>query len=147
MQDPPSLVELLESVRHFLEKEAAPAAADARARFRTLVAANVLAVAAREAAGEDALLEEESRRLELLLGPAAATPGAGEGEGGTGGALRARVQAANDLLARRIRAGEIDAGPGSPVWEHLRQTVLEKLRVANPGYLERASRGGGEGAR
>jgi hypothetical protein len=135
MQDPPDLAELLESVRCFLETEVVPAAPDARLRFRALVAANVLAVAGREKALEEELLKAEEGRLWILLGPGRETGRIAMGLDD----LRARVAAQNAELARRIRAGAINAAPGSPVWAHLRQTVIEKLRIANPQYLERLS--------
>jgi hypothetical protein len=129
MQDPPAASELLESVRHYIETEVVSSAADARARFRALVAANVLQVAAREWEIGAELERAEAARLAALL---------------------AREGPAGDLnveLARRIRAGEVDAAPGGRVWEHLRLTVLEKLRVANPRHLARIEEAGGGGGR
>ena len=120
MQDRPDLVELLESVKHFLETEVLPALPDARLRFRARVAANVLSVAARERALETELLSAERLRLTDLLS---------KGDG--------TMDELNRELARRIRAGEIDASPRSAAWKHLRQTAVEKLRIANPGYLKR----------
>ncbi len=61
MNDRPTAQELVDAVRLFLEKELLPGLTDARLRFQTLVAANVLAVAGREMAGEEALLHEEWR--------------------------------------------------------------------------------------
>jgi hypothetical protein len=47
------------------------------------------------------------------------------------------VRELDERLTDRIRAGEADAGDfGERVRAHLRATVLEKLRVANPKYLE-----------
>ncbi|MBI4604484.1 MAG: hypothetical protein HY721_21185 [Planctomycetes bacterium] len=132
MQDRPDLAELLESVRHFLEEEILPAAEDPRLRFRTRVAANVLAIAGRELSLGPALLEAELERLRALLpdvDPVAAAP-------------REAVERLNGELARRIREGELDASPGGPVWDHLRRTAVEKLRIANPGYLRRAGERG-----
>ncbi len=136
MQDRPDLAELIDSVRRFLDSEVVPTVSDQRLRFRARVAANVLAVASRERAMEAELLQEELRRLEGLLGKGAAD--------GTGGDPRAEVDALNTELARRIRSGAIAAEPGSAVWEHLRKTAVEKLRVANPGYLKRVGEGGGQ---
>jgi len=48
-------------------------------------------------------------------------------------ALRAAVRAWNEALAERIRRGDADDGPyRDAVRAHLRATVVEKLRVANP---------------
>ena len=43
MNDRPTAAELLDAVRHFLETDLLPGLADARQRFQTLIAANVLA--------------------------------------------------------------------------------------------------------
>ena len=120
MQDRPDLVELLESVKHFLETEVLPALPDARLRFRARVAANVLSVAARERMLEAELLAVERLRLSNLLSNGEAT-----------------VEELNLELARRIRSAEIEATPGSAVWKHLRETAVDKLRIANPAYLKR----------
>jgi hypothetical protein len=135
MQDRPDLVELLESVRHFLETEVMPAAADARLRFRARVAANVLSVAARERALEGELLATERLRLRQLLLKAKDGPPAPE-------RLHSEVEEMNTELAQKIRAGEIDASPERPAWKHLRQTAAEKLRIANPAYLKRIGQHG-----
>jgi len=137
MQDRPDLKELIESVRRFLEEEVIPVAGDPRLRFRARVAANVLAVAARERELEETLLREERRRLAEVLatGDAAAV---GPEAPVSAADLRREVEALNGELARRIRAGTIAAGPGSPAWEHVRKTAAEKLLVANPARLRRS---------
>jgi hypothetical protein len=136
MQDRPDLKELIESVRRFLEEEVVPAVADQRLRFRARVAANVLAVAARERELEETLLQEEMRRLAEVLAPDGGVA-AGHGAAVSTADLRREVEALNGELARRIREGTIAAGPGSPAWEHVRKTAAEKLLVANPAWLER----------
>jgi hypothetical protein len=130
MQDRPDLAELLESVRQFIENELVPVAPDPRLKFRARVAANVLAVAARERVLESPLLSRELKRLERILGepPAAGTDPV---------ALRAKVERLTRDLAQRIRTGSIDASPGTKAWEHLRLTAIEKLEIANPGCLRR----------
>lgn len=129
MQDPPELAELLAAVRGFLETEVVPATDDRRLRFRARIAANVLAVAARELELREPLLRAELGRLAALLGTPAAE--------GAGANLHEQVQALNAELARRLRSGAIAAAPGDAVWDHLRRTAVEKLRIANPGYLDR----------
>jgi hypothetical protein len=50
--------------------------------------------------------------------------------------LRRAVRDLDEQLTDRIRAGEADDGDfGDRVRAHLRTTVLEKLRVANPRHL------------
>ena len=124
MQDDPDLLELISSVRRFLEEEVVPGVGDARLRFRARVAANLLAIVSREIGEAEGLLAGERERLQRLLG--------------TG---ETAVGALNAELERRIRAGEIDSGPGGPVWDHLRLTAIEKLRIANPAYLRRVGAG------
>jgi hypothetical protein len=57
MQDRPTAVELLTSVREFIEQDVLPGL-EGRKRFHALVSANVLAIVARELAGE----EDDARR-------------------------------------------------------------------------------------
>jgi hypothetical protein len=138
VQDRPSVRELLEAVRAFLEEEAMPAL-DPRRRFHARVAANVLAIVERELDGEEAALALEWTRLAPLVGGQAAAP-AGLG------ALRAAVREASAELAERIRRGDADDGPfAAAVRAHVRATVEEKLRVANPRYLGAGAGGGRRG--
>ena len=67
MSDRPTAAELAEAVREFLEAEVLPAAQDARLRFRTLVAANALAILQRELDLGDDLLREELALLRRLV--------------------------------------------------------------------------------
>jgi hypothetical protein len=130
MQDRPTALELIEAVRGFLEAEVVPALAGRR-RFHARVAANVLAIIGRELASEAETLAAEWARLAALLGrdPVSA-PARRE-------ALRAAVREATAALVARIRRGDADRGPfAGAVRAHVRQTVREKLAVANPRYLE-----------
>jgi hypothetical protein len=128
MQDRPNAAELLAAVRSFLEQDVVPSS-EGRRRFHALVAANVLAVVERELAGEERQLLGEWRRLATLLGVRGDEPVRVE-------LLRDGVRALDAELTRRIRAGEADEGSfGEAVRHHLRATVVEKLRVANPRYL------------
>jgi hypothetical protein len=128
MQDRPTAPELLAAVRAFLDEEIVPGL-DGRKRFHALVAANVLAIVERELAGEEETLLAEHERLVELLGAARPAPP-------TLAALRAAVRELSEALAARIREGDADAGPfGEAVRLHVRATVVEKLRVANPRYV------------
>jgi hypothetical protein len=142
VQDRPTALELLAAVREFLQGEAAPALNDPRLRFRTLIAANVVAVVERELAGEADRLAEEWRRLAALDGDETAPPPVLDD-------LRAGIDARRRDLCRRIQAGEADAEPWrTAVWSYARWSVEEKLRVANPRYLARFAQreAGGDGA-
>ena len=128
MQDRPSARELLEAVEQFLERDVV-SALEGPKQFHARVAANVLAIVEREIAGEEQSLLAEWERLARLLGVAGAAPARLE-------ALRAAVRGLTETLVGRIREGEADREPfGRVVREHVRETVREKLRVANPRYL------------
>ena len=128
MQDRPSVRELLDAVRAFLEEDVVPALEGPR-QFHARVAANVLAIVGRELAGEEASLLAEWQRLARLTGGASEPPPRLE-------ALRAAVRDATAALAERIRGGDADAGPfRDAVRAHVRATVEDKLRVANPRFV------------
>jgi hypothetical protein len=133
MQDRPDARELIEAVAHFVEREILPTLADPRLRFRGLVAANVLAVAARELAAGSAPLYDEWRRLSRLHGQSDPEPPPTDDDG-----LRRGLLALNRELCLRIRAGEADEGAWhDQVFAHVEATVIGKLEIANPRYLER----------
>ena len=129
MQDRPTAIELLTAVREFLEQDVLPGL-DGRKRFHGLVAANVLAIIARELEQEEGALVAEWQRLrDLLAVDETRPPGRLVG-------LRAAVRALTERLVERIRAGDADQGPfADAVRAHVRMSVVEKLRVANPKYL------------
>ena len=128
MQDRPTYAELLEAVQHFLETDAVPALEGPK-KFHARVAANVLAIVRRELESEDTQLRAEWERLRELLGLAGRPPTARA-------ELRRQVRQHTAELCERIRDGDADAGSWrSTVMAHVRQTVEDKLRVANPKYL------------
>lgn len=127
MQDRPTVAELLEAVRGFLERDALEAL-EGTAKFHARVAVNVLAIALRELELEPAQLAAEWRRLDALLGtvPAPSDPVA----------LRSGLRDRTEALCERIRRGDADAEPfRAAVLVHARETVREKLAVANPKML------------
>ncbi|HEV7733865.1 MAG TPA: DUF6285 domain-containing protein [Candidatus Binatia bacterium] len=126
MQDRPTAQELLAAVRYFLEHDIMPTL-EGRRRFHTLVAANVLHIIERELTHEEPSLAAEWARL-------AALPNMNAGEIPTSlAALRTTVRDLTLRLSEKIRAGDFDDSP--EVREHLRQTTVEKLRIANPRML------------
>jgi hypothetical protein len=127
MDDRPTAAELIEAARLFLERELLPTLGDARLRFQTLVAANALAIAGRDLAGEARRLRDEW----ALLNPTAPPPG-GLAE------LREAVRRANDELCQRIRAGEFDDPERFRELLGLaRRQIAWKLEAANPRALAR----------
>ncbi len=128
MQDRPTYSELLEAVQHFLETDVVPAL-DGPKKFHARVAANVLAIVRRELQSEDAQLRAEWRGVDALLGAAETPPTERD-------ALRRRLAERTEALCARIRQGDADAGPWrDAVLAHVRQTVTDKLAVANPKFL------------
>ena len=125
MNDRPTAEELLRAVERFLERDVVPRL-DGVPKFHARVAANVVAMVAREIETADAHERGEWQRLGALLGDGAPPPDARE-------ARRAALVARNEALAARIRAGEADAGPWrADLLAHLRRTVADKLEVAKP---------------
>src|SRR5262249_17335155 len=120
MQDRPTALELLAAVRGFLERDVVPVL-DGPRRFHALVAANVLAIVARELDGEEDGLTAEWRRLASLVGEAGLPPSGLA-------ALRVAVREATVALAERIRRGEADEGSFRDATRRaVRETVVEKL--------------------
>ena len=129
MQDRPTASELLDAVRGFLERDVVPVL-DGTAKFHARVAANVVAIVARELALDEPHLLAEWQRLDALLDAAPLPSGSDE--------RRAALRARTETLCERIRAGVGVAGAGpfrDAVLAHLRATVREKLAVANPKLL------------
>jgi len=119
-------------VRRHLEAEVLPALTDARLKFQTLVAANVLSVAGREWVAEEAMLREE---WAALVGTEAPPERLAD--------LRRAVHDANAALCGRIRAGAFD-DPNAfhALAQRLRPLVEAKLKTANPRHLEAVRRPG-----
>jgi hypothetical protein len=114
-QDRPTAAELVGSVREFLERDVM-AATEGRVQFHTRVAVNALGMIERELTLGPGFREAERTRAAALLGH--------DGE---------PVELEREL-ASRIRDGSLDRQLDA-VRAHVRQTVREKLLVANPGYL------------
>jgi hypothetical protein len=108
--DVPSAPELLDAVREFLDSQVIPYT-EGRRRFEARVAANVVAIVQRE----------------MILGPAQRAAHAER--------LDSLGVTDEEALARAIRSGEL-ADRGDEVRAAVRATVADKLRVANPAYLE-----------
>jgi hypothetical protein len=114
MMDQPSMLELVEAVRNFIETRAMPELKGHTA-FHARVAANALGIVARELelGGQSSVVEQA--RLTALLG-----------HDGT-------VEELNRELCRRIRTGDFSlATPG--LAEHLERTTLDKVAIDQPQY-------------
>ena len=106
--DVPTMTELVEAVREYLETDVL-AATEGRVRFHARVAINVLAMVERELAAGAALAAAHSERLAAL--------GVGD----------------DAELARAIRAGALD-DRWDEVIDAVAASVADKLSVANPTY-------------
>src|SRR2546422_10911864 len=129
MQDRPTYDELLAAIEVFLDDEIVPNTPGSRG-FHARVAANAIRIVRRELALREEQLAAEWDGLDALLG-AAEMPRRQKG-------LEDEISGRNAALCERIRAGEADAGEyGERVFTHVRRTVADKLRVSDPGLLER----------
>ncbi len=113
--DRPTAAELLAAVRQHLIENLAPTL-EGQPAFHLRVATNVLAIVERTMAEGDAMDQAELTRLQALLGS--------DGE----------LIDLNRLLSAQIKAGEL-GDQRSSVLAHLRQTAIDKLRLANPRYM------------
>ncbi len=109
VHDAPSGSELLDAVAEFLSEQVVPAQ-DGRLAFHSRVAANIVSIVSREIALGPELARRRRERLDRL----------------------AVVDEAD--LADRIRSGVTDAS-SAPVLDAVFESVIDKLLVANPGYL------------
>jgi hypothetical protein len=108
--DAPDAAELLEAVREWLDRDVIPAT-EGRLRFHARVASNVLAMVERE----------------IELGPAQAAAHAGR---------LAQLGVESDAeLARAIRERRLD-DRAEELRALLAESVVDKLAVANPRYLD-----------
>jgi hypothetical protein len=129
MQDRPTSVELLEAAADFVESELVPAIQGAR-QFQARVVANVMRIVAREITMEDSLVRSEVKALALLLGRDKPHLHSLDD-------LHKAAASMGEELTAKIRAGEADDGDWrGEVLAVVRQSVEDKLRIANPRYLE-----------
>lgn len=118
MGDRPTAAELVAAVHDWIVEELQPQL-DGRLAFHARVAANALAIAAREL-GSTGVAPDAAARASALLGRDV-SPGAVDAE-----------------LAQAIRAGVLRADEPE-VLAVVRATVRAKLEIANPGYLAQGS--------
>jgi Domain of unknown function (DUF6285) len=130
MQDRPTSIELLEAAADFVDREIVPAIEGAR-QFQARVVANVMRIVAREIQQEDPAVRIEVKSLAHLLGRDAPHLHSLDD-------LRRASASMGEKLSARIRAGDADSGSWrSEVLSVVRQSVEDKLRIANPRYLEK----------
>lgn len=123
MHDAPSAKELVEAVKAFIDKTAAPQLTG-HAAFHARVASNALATVLREMERRPAAEAEEVARLQKLLTSGESDPGL-----------------LNRLLCTEIQAGRVDLATEG-LLTHLKSTTIAQLSVDQPGYsgLQTATR-------
>ncbi len=114
MMDQPSIRELVEAVRNFLETKAMPELKGHTA-FHARVAANALGIVARQLELGDASAAAETERLQALLG-----------RSGT-------LEELNRALCAAIREVGIDLELPA-LKEHLELSVRDKVAIDQPNY-------------
>jgi hypothetical protein len=122
MMDQPSILELVEAVRAFIEQRAMPELKGHTA-FHARVSANALGIVARQLAQGEAAAASEKQGLIALLGH--------DGS----------LEELNRELCKKIRDGAI--GLDTPGYaDHLIATTKDKVRIDQPGYsgLKQAER-------
>lgn len=115
MHDGPSAKELIEAVKNFIDRTAAPQLTG-HAAFHARVASNALATVLRELEIRPAAEAAEKARLEKLLG----TTGESANQ-------------LNALLCDAIRSGRMDLSTEG-LLPHLKSTTIAQLSVDQPGY-------------
>jgi hypothetical protein len=137
-QPRPTVEELLDAVRTFLEDDVLPTL-DGRLRFHTRVAVNVLATVERELREGPSADARERAGLTRLLRHL----GVDEPPAGTDADTRAGeddVTARGRALAAAIRRGTVDIDDPR-LLGHLRRTARADVAIANPRWLEQPSPG------
>jgi hypothetical protein len=121
--DQPSILELVDVVRAFLEQRAMPELKGHTA-FHARVAANALGIVSRELTLGPGAAIEEQKRLAALLGH------------------QGPLEELNRELCRQIREGTIDLEKAG-LKEHLDLTTRDKVRIDQPTYsgLRQAPKG------
>ena len=116
MHDQPSVRELVQAVKNFVDDTAMPELTG-RAGFHARVASNVLGTILRDIDTRLAADTEEKARLVVLLDAPDDTP----------------LSKLNDDLRQRIRAGELSIRSGE-LMHHLKMTAIDQLKVDQPNY-------------
>ncbi len=116
MHDQPSVSELVQAVKNFIDDTAGPALSG-HAAFHARVASNALATVLRDLEQRPAQEAAEAERLIALLGADAGTD----------------VEALNRTLSEKLRQGELT--PETPgLLEHLKATTMAQVEIDQPRY-------------
>ncbi|MDI7219864.1 DUF6285 domain-containing protein [Leptospira santarosai] len=127
MQDKPTSADLLEAIQDFLMKEVLPQFKDKELlSYKTLVSWNMLGVVSREIRSGEEALDKELGRLVELLDKNSVFPST----------LNEKKKLAHDWnmeLLDRIRKEKLSS-ENSRYWNHIKETVKEKVEITNPRF-------------
>ncbi|AXR68063.1 DUF6285 domain-containing protein [Leptospira mayottensis] len=127
MQDKPTSADLLEAIQDFLMKEVLPQFKDKELlSYKTLVSWNMLGVVSREIRLGEELLDKELGRLVELLNKNLVIPS-------TLNEKKNLAHAWNIELRDKIRKEKLSS-ENSRYWNHVKETVKEKVEVINPRF-------------
>ncbi|EKR63571.1 MULTISPECIES: DUF6285 domain-containing protein [Leptospira] len=127
MQDKPTSADLLEAIQDFLMKEILPQFKDKEfLSYKTLVSWNMLGVVSREIRSGEELLDKELGRLVGILNKNLANPS-------TLNEKKALAHAWNIELRDKIRKEKLSS-ENLQYWNHVKETVKEKVEVINPRF-------------
>ncbi len=129
MRNSPDAAGLLHAARETLLNELLELLPEER-RYAMRMAANALAIAAREAETGEADLVKELRLLSELYGENVAQA--------AGANLHERIARMNKRFARDIRDGIFDGACAQGVQALIMDQVRARLRISNPSYLRAA---------
>ncbi len=116
MQTAPSMTELLEAVKHFIDETASPQLSG-HANFHARVASNVLSVVLREMEqGANAQADEVDRLQSILQNESEQT-----------------ADALNTALCKAIAAGKLSVQTPR-LLQHLKTTAIAQLKIDQPHY-------------
>ncbi len=129
MRNSPDAAGLLRVARDTLLNELLELLPEER-RYAMRMAANALAIAAREAETAEDDLVKELRLLSELYGEDVVRA--------AGASLHERIAKTNKRFARDIRDGNFDGACAQGVQALLMDQVRARLRISNPSYLQAA---------
>ncbi|WP_061223472.1 DUF6285 domain-containing protein [Leptospira weilii] len=128
MQDKPTSADLLEAIQDFLMKEVLPQFKDKELlSYKTLVSWNMLGVVSREIRSGEELLDRELGRLVELLNKNLAIPS-------TLNEKKNLAHAWNIELRDKIRKEKLSS-ENLQYWNHVKETVKEKVEIINPRFI------------
>ncbi|MGB1069325.1 MAG: DUF6285 domain-containing protein [Henriciella sp.] len=116
MHDQPSVIELLQAVKNFINDTAAPNLTG-HAAFHAKIASNVIDIIMRDISARPENDRREIQQLQALL----------EAEG------QNDLAELNRILCERIRTGEI-TGANDDLMAHLKAAAISQIKVDQPRY-------------